>query len=137
MLDVVLGRNRKRIFVVFGPRQAATSYKYLKYVVVGAVPRMIYGALLSPLSSGPAAEGLRQGVRLVVPGRDHVRVPGGVHALLRGGPRDHVPEDSQLAAFSRDTGGDGDQRVGAVHAVSYELLVCLFLTPLRGFFVYL
>lgn len=69
------------------------------------------------VNSGSAAEGIWQGVRLVVLGRDHVRVPCGVHAILRGGPRDHVPQDPELAKVFGDSRGDRRQRLRALHAV--------------------
>lgn len=44
--------------------------------------------------------------RLVVARRDHVRVFGRLHSLLRGRSRDHVPQDFAVATVPRNAGGN-------------------------------
>ena len=65
-------------------------------------------------------------------GGDHVRVPGGLHALLRRGPGHDVPEDPQLAPVPRDPGGDGRERVGTMHAVRRAPII-IMLNCFRGY----
>lgn len=87
-------------------------------------------AVSAPPFAGAAAEGLRQGMRLVVVGCDHVRVSRWIHAFLRGGPGNDMPQDPQLAKIPRNPRGNGCQRVRAVYAVRRGALSFFFVCVL-------